>query len=145
MQKTEFGQQAIKASETIVKQTTETIETIGKSEAFKKLQEGARTVHAEIDDSGTAHTYRAPEHLQKRVDRDPLHASAANVVEPDSEATGVQLHKDSQWYQSWQKFKENNAYASKLFEFKSRYEESNNPVVRASRLLTEKLSDLFGS
>lgn len=62
----------------------------------------------------------------------------------DREATGVELHKDSRWYQSWQNFKDNNAYVNKIFDWKMKYDESDNPVVRASRLVTDKVSELFG-
>lgn len=77
------------------------------------------------------------------------------------------LHKDSKWYQSWQNFKENNTYINskrsfiisflfpigfsinfpsmiELFEFKTQYDESDNPLVRATRSLTEKFSSVFG-
>lgn len=59
-------------------------------------------------------------------------------------ATGVELHKDSKWFQSWQNFKDNNAYVNKIFDWKMKYDESDNPVIRASRLITDKVSDLFG-
>ena len=59
-------------------------------------------------------------------------------------ATGVELHKESQWYQSWQNFKDNNPYVNKVFDWKMKYDESDNPVVRASRLITDKMSELFG-
>src|ERR1700761_8366045 len=62
----------------------------------------------------------------------------------DRTATGVELHKESQWYQSWQNFKENNPYVNKVFDWKMKYDESDNPVVRASRLITDKVSELFG-
>lgn len=35
-----------------------------------------------------------------------------------SEATGVELHKESRWSQSWQDFKENNQYVNKVFDWK---------------------------
>ena len=33
---------------------------------------------------------------------------------------------------------------SEIFDLKMKYDESDNPVVRASRLLTDKMSSLFG-
>ncbi|KAF8782584.1 Mitochondrial import inner membrane translocase like protein [Argiope bruennichi] len=33
---------------------------------------------------------------------------------------------------------------NKVFEWKKKYDESDNPVVRTSRLLTDKVTDLFG-
>lgn len=57
---------------------------------------------------------------------------------------GVELHKDSRFYQSWQNFKENNPYVHKVMDWKLKYDESENPVIKASRLLTEKVSDIMG-
>lgn len=59
------------------------------------------------------------------------------------DATGVELHKDSKWYKSWENFKENNQYINKVFDWKMKYDESDNPVVRASRMLTDKITDAF--
>lgn len=54
------------------------------------------------------------------------------------------MHKDSKFYESWQNFKENNPYVHKVMDWKLKYEESENPVIRASRLLTDKVSDIVG-
>lgn len=64
--------------------------------------------------------------------------------EPNTEATGVELHKDSKIYESWQNFKNNNPYVGKFIDLKLKYEESDNPVVKASRALTNIASDMFG-
>jgi len=48
------------------------------------------------------------------------------------------------FYQSWQNFKDNNPYFNKVLDWKMKYDESENPVIRASRLLTEKVSDIMG-
>lgn len=56
----------------------------------------------------------------------------------------MELHKDSKWFASWQNFKDNNPYVNKVFEMKTKFDESDNPVVRASRLVTDKMTELFG-
>ena len=56
----------------------------------------------------------------------------------------MELHKDSRWYQSWQNFRDSNQYVNKVFDWKAKYDESNNPIVRASRIITDKVTDLFG-
>lgn len=56
----------------------------------------------------------------------------------------MELHKDSKFYESWQNFKDNNPYVHKAMDWKLKYDESDNPVIRASRLLTEKVSDVMG-
>lgn len=66
------------------------------------------------------------------------------VITPNMQAKGVELHKDSKFYQSWQNFKENNPYVNKVLDWKMKYDESDNPVIRASRMLTEKVTDVMG-
>lgn len=70
--------------------------------------------------------------------------AVSKYYEPNVEATGVELHKDSKFYQSWQNFKDNNPYVHKVLDWKLKYDESDNPVIRASRVLTEKVSYLVG-
>lgn len=85
--------------------------------------------------------------LRKRADFSTaaqLDAADTRVFQANMDATGVQLHKDSKWFQSWESFKNENQYVNKLFEFKMKYDESENPVVRASRALTDKVADLIG-
>ena len=48
------------------------------------------------------------------------------------------------FYQSWQNFKDKNPYVNKVLDWKNKYEESDNAVIRASRLLTEKVVDIMG-
>lgn len=86
--------------------------------------------------------YISPTKLRKRSETTSAHVS--KLYEPNTEATGLELHKDSKFYQSWQNFKENNAYVHKIMDWKLKYDESDNPVIRASRLLTDKITDLVG-
>nr|XP_005989995.1 PREDICTED: mitochondrial import inner membrane translocase subunit TIM44 [Latimeria chalumnae] len=62
----------------------------------------------------------------------------------EKEATGMVLHKDSKWYQQWKEFKDNNVVFNRFFEMKMKYDESDNTFIRASRLITDKVSDLVG-
>jgi import inner membrane translocase subunit TIM44 len=50
----------------------------------------------------------------------------------------------NRFYQSWQNFKDKNPYVNKVLDWKNKYEESDNAVIRASRLLTEKVVDIMG-
>ncbi|KAL8610757.1 Mitochondrial import inner membrane translocase subunit TIM44 [Nucella lapillus] len=54
------------------------------------------------------------------------------------------LHKDSRFYQSWQNFKDNNQYITKMFDLKVKYDESDHVVVRATRVFTDKMGQMFG-
>ncbi|NXT80662.1 TIM44 translocase, partial [Zapornia atra] len=59
------------------------------------------------------------------------------------EAMGVVLHKDSKWYQQWKDFKDNNVVFNRFFEMKMKYDESDNAFIRASRAVTDKVTDLI--
>ncbi|KAH9628741.1 hypothetical protein HF086_003695 [Spodoptera exigua] len=72
-------------------------------------------------------------------------ASDERTFAPDTETVGVELHKDSKFYQQWENFKNNNQYFNKVLDWKIKYEESDNPVVKASRFVTEKVGSLFGN
>ena len=63
--------------------------------------------------------------------------------EANDDAQDVVLHKDSKWQQQWKDFRDNNTVVTGFFNLKSKYDESDNVAVRASRVLTEKLSDIF--
>lgn len=50
--------------------------------------------------------------LRKRVDTETV--MDEKIVQPNTDATGVELHKDSKFYQQWQNFKDNNQYVNKV-------------------------------
>ncbi|OQR76769.1 putative ATP-dependent RNA helicase DHX35-like [Tropilaelaps mercedesae] len=88
------------------------------------------------------HIYRAPAVLLKRS---ALSAQNKDVVfEANDDAQGVELHRDSKWAQGWENFKNSNPYINKFMEMRTQLEESENPLVRASRAITNKMQDLFG-
>lgn len=41
-------------------------------------------------------------------------ADDERTFSPDTETTGVELHKDSKFYQQWEDFKQNNQYVNKV-------------------------------
>lgn len=55
----------------------------------------------------------------------------------------VVLHKDSKWQQQWKDFRDNNPVVTGLFTLKTKYDESDNIAIRATRVVTDKLSDIF--
>lgn len=145
LKQTEAGRKALDEFNKAYEQTSQTLnkasDAVQQAEAMKQLTESVKAIHREIDEQGETTLYRTPEKLQKRIE----HAGGTAVeIKADETTTGVQLHKDSRWYQTWENFKESNQYVGKIFEFKSKYDESDNPIVRASRLLTEKVTGLFG-
>ncbi|XP_005178019.1 mitochondrial import inner membrane translocase subunit TIM44 [Musca domestica] len=148
--KTEIGQKASKLGEELsnkAKTAKETIsekgEKIGQTTAFQAISDTTKMIKQEMDaQSINSRVYRSPVRLRKRKEIDL--ANDDRVVEPNLEAMGMELHKDSKFYQSWENFKNNNAYVNKVLDWKMKYEESENPVIRASRLLTDKVSDVMG-
>lgn len=87
--------------------------------------------------------YQGLQKLRKR--NETAEVAEMKSYEPNVNATGVELHKDSKFAQSWQNFKDNNAYVNKVLDWKIKYDESENPVIRASRVLTDKVSDIMGN
>ncbi|CAK9815104.1 Mitochondrial import inner membrane translocase subunit TIM44 [Anthophora plagiata] len=148
--KTEIGKKAGQLGEEITKSAKEAAETIsekshalGKTSAFQTISQTAEAVREELDHQGMyGRVYVPPKKLRKR--KDVIETVDDKIVQPNKEATGVELHKDSRFYQSWQNFKDKNPYVNKVLDWKIKYEESDNPVIRASRLLTEKVTDIVG-
>jgi len=137
--KEELGKSARGAAETI----SESGQKIGKSGAFQTISQTAAAVKQELDTTGMhAQVYKAPEKLRKRVEA--TSTQDFKNVEANTDATGMELHKDSKFYQSWQDFKDNNPYVHKVLDWKIKYDESDNPVIRATRLFTDKVSDVMG-
>uniref|UniRef100_A0A182YCH0 Tim44 domain-containing protein n=1 Tax=Anopheles stephensi TaxID=30069 RepID=A0A182YCH0_ANOST len=88
--------------------------------------------------------YRSPEKLRKRVEVSSA-LDMSRVVAPNAEATELDLHMDSKFYQAWETFKNNNQYVNTLLTWKMKYDQSVNPMIRASRLLTDKVSEVMGN
>uniref|UniRef100_A0ABI8AM27 Mitochondrial import inner membrane translocase subunit TIM44 n=1 Tax=Felis catus TaxID=9685 RepID=A0ABI8AM27_FELCA len=167
------------------KQSAESVskggEKLGRTAAFRAISQGVESVKKEIDDSvlGQTGPYRRPERLRKRKEFAGEKLKEEKVFEPNEEALGVVLHKDSKWYQQWRDFRDNNvvfnqeetgvreeqplpritqpvssrAQAARqpcsrgqpgFFEMKVKYDESDNVLIRASRALTDKVTDLLG-
>ncbi|XP_058137885.1 mitochondrial import inner membrane translocase subunit TIM44 [Dasypus novemcinctus] len=132
------------------KQSAESVskggEKLGRTAAFKALSQGVETVRKEIDESvlGQTGPYRRPDRLRKRTEFAGEKIKEEKVFEPNEEALGVVLHKDSKWYQQWKDFKDNNVVFNRFFEMKMKYDESDNALIRASRALTDKVTDLLG-
>uniref|UniRef100_A0A182RM84 Mitochondrial import inner membrane translocase subunit TIM44 n=1 Tax=Anopheles funestus TaxID=62324 RepID=A0A182RM84_ANOFN len=141
----QLGEELSKTARGVGETLAEKGQVLGQSGAFRGISETAKVVRQEMDNQSIeARVYRSPEKLRKRVEVS-LATDPSRVVEPNAEATGVELHKDSKFYQSWEDFKNNNQYVNKVLTWKMKYDESENPMIRASRLLTDKVSDIMGN
>ncbi|CAH0755484.1 unnamed protein product [Diatraea saccharalis] len=147
--KTEIARKAGKITEDISKSAKDAAESIadtsqklGQTSAFKTISQATEVVKNEIAPKGLeGRVYVSPMILRKRVEV----ALDERSVAPDAEATGLELHRDSKFHQQWEDFKNNNQYINKVLDWKLKYEESDNPLVRASRFVTEKMGSLFGN
>uniref|UniRef100_A0A8C0U894 Mitochondrial import inner membrane translocase subunit TIM44 n=1 Tax=Cyanistes caeruleus TaxID=156563 RepID=A0A8C0U894_CYACU len=108
--------------------------------------QGVESVKKEIDESvlGQTGPYRRPERLRKRTEYSGERIKEQRVFEANEEAMGMVLHKDSKWYQQWKDFKDNNVVFNRFFEMKMKYDESDNAFIRASRAVTDRVTDLLG-
>ncbi|XP_012256780.2 mitochondrial import inner membrane translocase subunit TIM44 [Athalia rosae] len=148
--KSEIGKKAGQLGEEISRTAKDAAETLsekgqafGKTGAFQTISQTAEAVRKELDHHGIqGRVYVPPKKLRKR--KEVPDVADEKPVEANEEATGVELHKDSKFYQSWQNFKDHNPYVNKVLDWKIKYEESDNPMIRASRLLTDKVTDLMG-
>lgn len=115
-------------------------EEIVKSQTYRAISDTAKIVKEEIDQSTfgkLGRVYQPPKVLKMRVERDLDFES--KIIEANTEATGITIHKDSKFAQSWQDFKNNNPYVNKVLEWRMKLDESDNPVVRASILIKDKV------
>merc|ERR1712150_434766 len=56
----------------------------------------------------------------------------------------MELHKDAKWYASWENFKDTNPVMNKVFDLKNQYDESENPLIAGTRLVSDKVTRFFG-
>uniref|UniRef100_A0A3Q3DN39 Mitochondrial import inner membrane translocase subunit TIM44 n=1 Tax=Hippocampus comes TaxID=109280 RepID=A0A3Q3DN39_HIPCM len=138
-------EEAAKTAKTSAESVSKSGEMLGKTGAFKAISQGMESVKKEIGDLGHTGPYRPPPRLRKRSEFSSKGSSDDNrVFEANEEAMGVVLHKDSKWYQQWKDFKDNNVVFNRFFEMKMKYDESDNAFIRASRAVTDKMTDLIG-
>ncbi|KAK2706152.1 hypothetical protein QYM36_016250 [Artemia franciscana] len=145
MDEGEITEEISKTARGAASSIAETGKKLGETSTFQTLSKTAQAVKKEIDEGALAtgsRVYRPPLRLRKR--KEELDSETAKVIQVNTEATGIELHKDSKFYQSWVNFKENNQYINKVLELKTKYDESDSPVVRAARVLTEKVGDIVG-
>ncbi|XP_022534561.1 mitochondrial import inner membrane translocase subunit TIM44 [Astyanax mexicanus] len=138
-------EEAAKTARTSAESVSKSSEVLGKTNAFRVISQGMETVKKEMDEVVQGGPYRAPSQLRKRSEFSFKSAeNETRVFEANEDATGVVLHRDSKWFQQWKDFKDNNVVFNRFFEMKMKYDESDNALIRASRALTDKFSDIIG-
>jgi len=138
--KAEALKKAGEFTQNLGKQAGDATEKIAQSGVYKSATEAASTLKEEIDQRALgSHSYRPPLVLRKRKEHIE---SSENTIEVNEDATGVELHKDSKFYAKWQSIKDNNPALNKFIDLRMKYEESDNPMVRGARLITDKIQDI---
>jgi import inner membrane translocase subunit TIM44 len=121
-------------------------EYLKETAAFKKMSEASKSVERELNEADMLSSlYKPPPELLKRAERstmDPI--MRQRHVKPNEDVQTIELHKDSKWSQNWNKFKDENPYINKIFEFKMKYDESDNPLVRATKTFVDRVGDIMG-
>lgn len=149
--KTDIAKKAKGITDDISKQARSAAEQIaeqghkfGQTGAFQAASHAAEAVKKEIGGNAgiEGRVYVSPAKLRKRVE--VIFDQDNRIFEANTEAMGMELHKDSKFYQAWEDFRNNNQYVNKVLSWKMKYDESENPAIRASRLLTDKITDIFG-
>ncbi|XP_059062873.1 mitochondrial import inner membrane translocase subunit TIM44 [Achroia grisella] len=137
-----FSEDISKSAKGAAESLADKSQKLGQTSAFRTISQATEVVKNEISARGLeGRVYTSPISLRKRVEV----ASDDRTFTPDTETVGVELHRDSKFYQQWEDFKTNNQYVNKVLDWKIKYEESDNPVVKASRFVTEKVGNLFGN
>lgn len=140
--KAEALKKAGEFTQNLGKQAEDATEKISKSGVYKSATEAASTLKDEIDQRALGtHSYRPPVVLRKRKEHT---IDSETTFEINEEATGVELHKDSKFYAKWQSIKDNNPVLNKFIDYRMKYEESDNAMVRGARLITDKLQSIVG-
>lgn len=136
----QIGEDISKTAQNVGESIAEKGSMIGKTGAFQTISD---VVKNDLENQGLhGRVYRSPLKLRKRVE--VAATTDDRSFEPNAEALGIELHKDSKFYQQWENFKNNNEYVNKVLDWKIKYEESDNPMIRGTRFFTDKISSVFG-
>lgn len=138
--KSEFGKKAGKLSDELTSTINEKTQAFGKTNAYKKMSNTAKIVTKELDTNNIDGRVYTP--LKKLRKRKEIIDNDEKIYKVNDDVTGIELHKDSKFYEQWKNFKNNNQYVDKLLDWKIKYEESDNPLIRVSRLLTDRVTNV---
>jgi len=136
------GQEVTEGLAKSVKEAATKISEQGEEMGKTSVGKAVKTVKEDLFDdiAKESRPYQRPEKLRRRTGRT---TQKVKEYEADDSAQDVVLHKDSKWQQQWKDFRDNNSVVTGFFNMKSKYDESDNIAIRATRVVTEKLSDIF--
>ncbi|KAF2842483.1 TIM44 subunit of mitochondria import inner membrane translocase [Patellaria atrata CBS 101060] len=120
-------------------------EPVRKTEAYKSV--------ANVIDDGSSSKYGGwVEKEERRKRREAREAEELKkyggkrpqIFEEDPNAgTNITLHKDAKWKESWRDFRDSNPVMQRLFNFKSTYAESENPLIITARSISDRVAGFF--
>ena len=100
----QLGEEITKSAKGAAESISETGQALGKSGAFQTISQTAEAVRKELDQQSIhGRVYVPLKKLRKR--KEIMDAADEKEYKANEEAMGVELHKDSKFYQSWQNFK----------------------------------------
>ncbi|EHY55565.1 protein translocase subunit [Exophiala dermatitidis] len=118
---------------------------VRETKAFKEIQEAV--------DDGSSTRYggwiekeerrKRREALRMKEEKEGKRAPAEPLVEDPNAGTNITVHKDAAWKESWNKFKENSKLMQGLFNMKTTYEESENPLISTARSISDRVAGFF--
>jgi len=118
-------------------------EQLSQSSAFQTATKTASSLKEELEGHSLGgKVYRPPRVLRRR--KETAEGAEEKVIEADETTTGVEMHKDSRFSQSWQNFKDSNPVMNKFVDYRVKFEESDSALARGARLVTDKVQDIFG-
>ncbi|RYP20962.1 hypothetical protein DL765_002499 [Monosporascus sp. GIB2] len=116
---------------------------IRETEAYKNVKD--------VIDDGSSSRYggwvekeerrKARELREKQAAR--IHGTAEEMKEDPNAGTNITVHKDAAWKEAWKGFKDDNKFMQSLFNMKSVYQESENPLISTARSITDRVAGFF--
>ncbi|KAI5925301.1 hypothetical protein F4810DRAFT_708687 [Camillea tinctor] len=112
--------------------------------------EAYKNVKNVIDDGSSSRYGGWVEKEERRKARELREKNAASnngspeqMVEDPNAGTNITLHKDAAWKEAWRDFRDQNKFVQGLFNMKSVYQESENPLVSTARSITDRIAGFF--
>ncbi|KAJ2893192.1 protein translocase subunit [Coemansia aciculifera] len=147
-----------KATGEAVKSTAKVVGTVASAatapirntEAYKSVE---KNVKSYVDEASLQYggyrdkEQRARTRIMSRTNKARSFAEyqRTRAIKADENAgEGVVLHKDAKWKESWDNFKANNSVMQGIFQARKNYNESENPVIEATRVVTDRVRGVLG-
>ncbi|KAG0642912.1 hypothetical protein HOY80DRAFT_1007744 [Tuber brumale] len=138
----------VKVGRAAVRKTGEGVATITKPVRETKVYKDVVGNVKEVIDDGSSSRYggylEREERKRQRLLRESKGGAKIEKHEENQNAgTNVTLHKDAAWKESWRTFRDSNKLMQSLFTMRKSYEESDNPVISATRSIADRFAGFF--